>query len=137
MSNANGTNGRTELGGTDNAPMEERARSGPGISVQNPYRAKPDGDTVREPLGTSTETGAASAPPINPNTIRHLTFWRDGFTIEHGPLMLYDVPANTEILAAIQSGNAPPAVFNVPPGTPIEVIVANRTTEVYVAPSGA
>lgn len=48
MANAHSTNGRPGLGGADQLPMEERARSGPGVSVQNPYRANPDGDTVRE-----------------------------------------------------------------------------------------
>lgn len=36
--------------------------------------------------------------------VRHLTFWKDGFSIEDGPLMKYDDPANKEILAAIKAG---------------------------------
>jgi UBX domain-containing protein 1 len=36
--------------------------------------------------------------------IRHLTFWRNGFSIEDGPLMAYDDPANEEFLRAINSG---------------------------------
>lgn len=36
--------------------------------------------------------------------IRHLTFWKDGFSVEDGPLMKYDDPANKEILAAIKAG---------------------------------
>ncbi len=36
--------------------------------------------------------------------IRHLTFWKDGFSIEDGPLMRYDEPGNKEILEAIKSG---------------------------------
>lgn len=36
--------------------------------------------------------------------IRHLTFWKDGFSVEDGPLMKYDDPANQEILAAIKAG---------------------------------
>ena len=38
--------------------------------------------------------------------IRHLTFWRDGFTVEDGELMRYDDPANEQILAEINSGCA-------------------------------
>lgn len=36
--------------------------------------------------------------------VRHLTFWRDGFSVEDGPLMKYDDPANQEILTAIKAG---------------------------------
>ena len=46
--------------------------------------------------------------------VRHLTFWRDGFSVEDGPLMKYDDPANQEILTAIKAGyaasRAPPSI---------------------------
>ena len=38
--------------------------------------------------------------------IRHLTFWRDGFSVEDGELMRYDDPANEQILNEINSGYA-------------------------------
>lgn len=37
---------------------------------------------------------------------RHLTFWRNGFSVEDGPLLRYDDPANEEFLKAINSGYA-------------------------------
>lgn len=36
--------------------------------------------------------------------VRHLTFWKDGFSVEDGPLLRYDDPANKEVLAAIKAG---------------------------------
>lgn len=36
--------------------------------------------------------------------VRHLTFWRDGFSVEDGPLMRYDDPGNRETLEAIKAG---------------------------------
>jgi hypothetical protein len=39
-----------------------------------------------------------------PTAIRHLTFWREGFSVEDGELMRYDDPANEQILAEINSG---------------------------------
>jgi hypothetical protein len=36
--------------------------------------------------------------------VRHLTFWRNGFTIEDGPLLSYDDPQNQEFLQAIKTG---------------------------------
>ncbi|SJL08724.1 uncharacterized protein ARMOST_12093 [Armillaria ostoyae] len=66
--------------------------------------------------------------------IRHLTFWRDGFTVEDGDLMRYDDPNNEQILAEINSGRAPPSILNVLPGQPVELRVAKHTDEDYVAP---
>jgi hypothetical protein len=36
--------------------------------------------------------------------IRHITFWRNGFTIENGELLRYDDPNNAQILSQIHSG---------------------------------
>lgn len=49
--------------------------------------------------------------------IRHLTFWRDGFTVEDGELMRYDDSANEQILAEINSGCVPR-----PPNYPSECL---------------
>ncbi|KAJ7199658.1 hypothetical protein GGX14DRAFT_525088 [Mycena pura] len=72
--------------------------------------------------------------PDTARATRHLTFWRDGFTVENSPLMRYDDPQHEEVLAAIHSGLAPPAILDVRPGQPVEVIVAKRTGEDYVPP---
>jgi len=66
--------------------------------------------------------------------IRHLTFWRDGFSIEDGPLMRYDNPENQRVLDAINSGNAPPSVLGVQVNQPVELRVARRVEEAYEAP---
>ena len=36
--------------------------------------------------------------------VRHITFWREGFSIEDGELLRYDDPANAQVLAEINSG---------------------------------
>ncbi|TFK35804.1 hypothetical protein BDQ12DRAFT_611172 [Crucibulum laeve] len=69
--------------------------------------------------------------------IRQLTFWRDGFSVEDGELMRYDDPNNSQILAEINSGRAPPSILNVLPGQPVELRVAKRTEEDYIAPMGS
>ena len=33
-----------------------------------------------------------------------MTFWKDGFSIEDGPLMRYDDPANAKLLEQIMTG---------------------------------
>ncbi|KDQ07832.1 hypothetical protein BOTBODRAFT_38519 [Botryobasidium botryosum FD-172 SS1] len=64
--------------------------------------------------------------------IRNITFWKDGFSVEDGPLMRYDDPNTQKTLDAINSGNAPPPVLNVEMGQPVELRVARRTEEEYV-----
>jgi UBX domain-containing protein 1 len=65
---------------------------------------------------------------------RHLTLWRDGFSVEDGPLMRYDDPQHAATLQAIQNGTAPEHVLNVRFGQQVELRVAKRTNEEYVAP---
>ena len=43
--------------------------------------------------------------------IRHLTFWRDGFSVEDGELRRYDDPAQAQILSEINAGCVPPLFF--------------------------
>lgn len=82
-------------------------------------------------------------PPVDPNrelpedyndeqVTRHLTLWRDGFSVEDGPLMRYDEPRNMATLRAIQEGTAPENVLNVRFGQQVELKVAQRTQEEYV-----
>lgn len=65
---------------------------------------------------------------------RHLTLWRDGFSVEDGPLLRYDNPQHAATLQAIQNGTAPENVLNVRFGQQVELRVAKRTNEEYVAP---
>jgi UBX domain-containing protein 1 len=80
------------------------------------------------------DPAAPRAPPTVPTVTRTLTFWRDGFSVEDGPLMRYDDPANQEVLRAIQNGRAPLSLMNVEPGQPADVNVFRRLEEDYVQP---
>ncbi|KAH7908817.1 hypothetical protein BJ138DRAFT_310443 [Hygrophoropsis aurantiaca] len=66
--------------------------------------------------------------------IRHVTFWRNGFSVEDGELLAYGDAANEELLAQLNSGLAPPHVLNVTPGQPVELRVAKRLGEDYTPP---
>jgi len=78
---------------------------------------------------------AAAQPQAAEETaIRHITFWRDGFSVEDGPLLRYDVPENARLLEAINTGHAPPDILNVQVGQPVELRVARRVNEEYVPP---
>lgn len=66
--------------------------------------------------------------------VRHLHLWRDGFSLEDGPLMRYDEPGNQELLRSIQQGTAPISLMNVTPGQRVNLNVATRLSEEYVPP---
>ncbi|KAL0066265.1 protein phosphatase regulator [Marasmius tenuissimus] len=107
-------------------PPEQRARntvfSGGGHTLGS--------DDVDSSFVPDPDTVDNNAGP----TIRHLVFWRDGFTVEDGELMRYDDPNNEAVLAEIHSGRAPPSILNVQPGEPVELRVQKRTNEDYVPP---
>ncbi|KAI8365498.1 hypothetical protein EDC96DRAFT_443571 [Choanephora cucurbitarum] len=65
---------------------------------------------------------------------RNLTFWRNGFSVDDGPLYAYADPANQEMLNSINDGRAPLSLLNVRHGQPVEVRVVKRQDEDYVAP---
>ncbi|THH12757.1 hypothetical protein EW146_g7394 [Bondarzewia mesenterica] len=77
---------------------------------------------------------SAPTQAVEEPTIRHLTFWLDGFSVEDGELRRYDDPANAQLLNEINAGRAPPSILNVQPGEAVELRVAKRLTEEYVPP---
>lgn len=65
---------------------------------------------------------------------KHLTFWKDGFSIEDGPLMSYNDPKHKEILDAINRGRAPLDLLGVRLNQRVTMRVQKRLTENYVPP---
>ncbi|CAG8451918.1 11904_t:CDS:10 [Dentiscutata heterogama] len=96
--------------------------------------------------GTGYKLGSDEEPSVAVNSsepstvepprtvVRHLTFWRDGFSIEDGPLMAYDDPANEEFLKAINNGRAPLTWLNVRYDQPVDIRVERRLDEDYKPP---
>ncbi|KAG8808900.1 hypothetical protein FRC17_003717 [Serendipita sp. 399] len=76
----------------------------------------------------------STEPESEDVAIRNITFWRTGYTIENGPLLLYDDPQSAELLEAIQRGLAPPEALNVRVNQPVELRVSKRLDEDYVPP---
>ncbi|ODQ51649.1 SEP-domain-containing protein [Saitoella complicata NRRL Y-17804] len=78
---------------------------------------------------------AAPAQPARREKVtRTLTFWKEGFSVDDGPLYRYDDPANQGILSAINSGRAPLSVLNVEFDQPVEVTVQRKMDESYQPP---
>lgn len=82
----------------------------------------------------ATDDGAQPEAERPRKVVRRLTFWRDGFSVEDGPLYRYDDPANMQYLQLIKSGRAPLALLNVQNGESVDVHISRRTTEDYQAP---
>ncbi|ODQ66939.1 SEP-domain-containing protein, partial [Nadsonia fulvescens var. elongata DSM 6958] len=97
---------------------------------ESPSRVIPDLNAAATASGSFAQARAIRTETV----VRHLTFWRDGFTIEDGPLFRYDDPANQQHLKAIDSGHAPLSLLNVVPGQKVDVHVAKKTDEDYKPP---
>ncbi|KAK6339442.1 hypothetical protein TWF718_008857 [Orbilia javanica] len=69
-------------------------------------------------------------PP--PKVTRNLYFWRDGFSVEDGPLLRYEEHQDT--LRGIEAGRAPLHLMGVLPGQPTDVNVHRKMDEDYVPP---
>lgn len=119
-----------DLHGSSSSPRVQ-AFSGAGHSIGG-ATVEPERPAAGMPgaLGAGDEEEEEDEEPA----VRHLTFWQDGFSIEDGPLMRYDDPANRETLEAINAGRAPLSLLNVRFGQPVELLVARRTNEKYVPP---
>ncbi|CAO3703755.1 unnamed protein product [Rhizopus stolonifer] len=90
-----------------------------------------------EPSSISQTTTAPPPREEREPAVRHLTFWRNGFSVDDGPLFEYADPANQEMLTAINSGRAPLSLLNVQHGQPVEVRVIKRQDDDYTPPPKA
>lgn len=121
---------RAAAGGPAPAPP---APSGPGSGAFTGGGHRLGGEDIETeyiPDPSVTQQDASELP----TAFRHLTFWRNGFSIEDGELMNYDNPEHARILEEINTGRAPPSILNVQNGQPVELRVARRTNEDYVSP---
>ncbi|EEB06425.1 UB Xdomain protein Ubx3 [Schizosaccharomyces japonicus yFS275] len=91
--------------------------------------------TSASPSASEPETHAPSSQPASaavlPTVERTLNFWKNGFSVDDGPLYNYDDPLNQETLRLINSGRAPLGLLNVAPNQPVNVIVQRRMDEEY------
>ncbi|KAI5813575.1 hypothetical protein BZA77DRAFT_389824 [Pyronema omphalodes] len=120
---------RAAAEGGRRAPQEDTAAP--------PSRFSGSGQTLGSDTAASVPVPSTRPAPVAPTrepVSRSLTFWRNGFSVEDGPLMRYDDPVNREILEAIEAGRAPLSIMNVEPGQPADVSVYKRMDEDYIPP---
>jgi len=76
----------------------------------------------------------ASIPAPAERAHRELHLWRDGFSVDDGPLFRYDDPANARTLEMINTGHAPLHILNVEHGQEVDVEVHAHKDEDYKQP---
>ncbi|KAF2021243.1 SEP-domain-containing protein [Aaosphaeria arxii CBS 175.79] len=110
---------------------------------------RPGGDSA-EPASRFTGTGmtlggddapsraipdpSADVPQPAPRAHRELHLWRDGFSVDDGPLYRYDDPTNARTLEMINTGHAPLHILNVEHGQEVDVEVHPHKDEDYKRP---
>ncbi|PWN53222.1 SEP-domain-containing protein [Violaceomyces palustris] len=113
-------------------PAGVKSFSGTGRSIaDNDARASSSSpSSMPGSFGQGNEEQDDDEEPVN----RNLTFWQDGFTVEDGPLMRYDDPANAENLRLINQGHAPLNLINVRQNQRVNITVSKRLDQKYVPP---
>ncbi|KAG0207492.1 hypothetical protein BGX28_001269 [Mortierella sp. GBA30] len=96
-----------------------------------------EGESSSTPIAPQVPVRSTPSPEVLETVTRNLTFWRNGYSLEDGPLMSYTDPANSEFLDAINRGQAPLKFLNIKPGQPVEMRVAKRMDEDYKEPPKA
>ncbi|KAF2455507.1 hypothetical protein BDY21DRAFT_380584 [Lineolata rhizophorae] len=71
-------------------------------------------------------------PP--PRVTRTLHLWRDGYSVDDGPLFRFDDPANAATLAMINQGRAPLDILDVQQGQEVDLEVMPHREEDYKQP---
>lgn len=92
-------------------------------------------------LGDATSGGGGSetiagAPAVNPRPAvsRVLKMWRDGFSIDDGPLHAYDDPSSREFLQAICRGEIPRELLQEADGAEVNLNMEDHRHEQFMAP---
>ena len=91
-----------------------------------PSRVVQDPQAEAEPSQSSRPRGA----PVS----RTLHLWADGISIDDGPLLRFDEPANQHIMAEINQGRAPKALLDVTPDQEVDLNLEPHRGENYVPP---
>lgn len=85
---------------------------------------------VQDPAAASAARGQPPAPRVT----RTLHLWADGVSIDDGPLLRFDDPANEHIMQEINNGRAPKALLDVMPDQEVDLNLEPHKGENYVAP---
>jgi len=106
---------------------EEREEEKP----KEPERFTGGGYKLGSDANDSVYYGSTSEPKKE-KVKRMITFWKNGFSIDDGPLM--DYKSHQNVLKNLEEGYAPTELFNIKRGEELNVEVSHRLNEDYVPP---
>lgn len=126
-----------QKGNRVDAIFEQARRMGAQQGPPEPSQARSNSRNTftgmgRTLAGEPTQQGREGAeqrttPPQQPGpVIRNITFWRNGFTVDDGPLRRLDDPANAEFLRSIGKSECPKELEPQDRGTPVHVNLMRR-----------
>jgi len=104
---------------------------------QQPSYFGGQGHTLGDIRNPSVVVRPAAAPQRQePPEVNHtITFWRNGFSVDDGPLRKYEDPANKEFLDSINKGVVPQEMAaNAQPGTRFGTNLVDNRQQEYVPP---
>mmetsp|Transcript_8892 Transcript_8892/g.26707 ORF Transcript_8892/g.26707 Transcript_8892/m.26707 type:complete len:344 (-) Transcript_8892:138-1169(-) len=124
--------------------INKATRHGPSKEEEEVEPAKPSFNGPGYRLGDDAEPAEGSAeqrtmwnPPPVPSSLNlncRLTLYRNGFTVEDGPLRRYDEPANRAFLQEIERGFIPEELSQNRPVREVSIKLEDRKDEDYVPP---
>lgn len=91
-------------------------------------------------LGTTENDSTMIASPVNPAEIPKrdmnvtLRLWRNGFSVDDGPLRTFDDPGNREFLSSINRGEIPSELIRLAKGAHVDLRMEDHRHEEYVRP---
>ena len=92
------------------------------------------GDEAPSRVVEDPEAASRSQRRTLPRVTRTLHLWADGVSIDDGPLLRFDDPANQNIMSEINQGRAPKALLDVEPDQEVDLNLDPHKGENYVAP---
>ncbi|ORX83738.1 SEP-domain-containing protein [Anaeromyces robustus] len=81
---------------------------------------------------TSSEYIGSTSEPKKEKVKRMITFWKNGFSIDDGPLL--DYKSHQNVLKNLEEGYAPTELFNIKRGEELNVEVSHRLNDDYIPP---
>ncbi|EME43377.1 hypothetical protein DOTSEDRAFT_89264 [Dothistroma septosporum NZE10] len=88
-------------------------------------------EVVEDPAAPPPSSADRQRPP---RVSRTLHLWADGVSIDDGPLLRFDDPANEHIMQEINQGRAPKALLDVQPDQEVDLNLDPHKGENYVQP---
>lgn len=116
-----------QLGEADDRPSAQAQSQNTPPSRHFRGSGKKLGDGTEDPESPTQdpEPAEAALPRVN----RQITFWKQGFQVDDGPLYLYDDEANANSLRELNRGRVPMSILNVGFSQDVDVKVIRRVDE--------